>query len=166
MVLLFAFPIILILSILQIGIVRNIVLLHGTADLVLIWLSAWGIQGRVKNAWIWALIAGITLSYISALPWYVPFISYGGTMFFARQVNKKIWQSPLMMMFLVTILGSILLYTLSYGGLLFMGSNISWKDSLLNVIVPSILLNLLFAIPVFAVAKDFSHWVYPVEANE
>lgn len=161
-----AFPILFILLSLQTTIFSQITLLSGSIDLVLIWLSAWTIQGRVKSSWFWMILAGISAAFVTAMPWIVIILSYAGTTFLSRQIIKRVWQSPLLMMFVVTIFGSILLYSLSYFAMTINGANIPWKTALINVVIPSILLNVLFAIPVYAIAKDTAQWVYPSEVNE
>lgn len=161
-----AFPILFILLLLQTTIFSQITLLSGSIDLVLIWLAAWTIQGQVKSSWIWMILAGIFVSYVTAIPWPVIFISYAGATAAARMINKRVWQSPLLMMFFVTIFGSLLLYTLSFMALVIDGVNIQLDTALIEVIIPSILMNLLFAIPVYAIARDTARWVYPLESAE
>ncbi|KAF0111442.1 MAG: hypothetical protein FD147_925 [Chloroflexi bacterium] len=161
-----AFPIIFLLIILQTTIAGQITLLSGSTDLVLLWLSAWAIQGRVKSAWFWAILGGVCVAFISAIPFYIPIISYSATTFFARMINKRVWQSPLLMMFVVTILGSLLLYFSSYAAMTVNGISMSWKTSLIEIIIPSTLLNLFFSIPMYAIVKDTAQWAYPLEVNE
>jgi cell shape-determining protein MreD len=161
-----AFPILLILIILQTTLVSQVTLLSGCADLVLLWLAAWALQKQVKSAWIWTILAGIAMAFVSAIPWYVPLISYAVITFFARAINKRIWQSPLLMMFMVTILGSILINGLSYMALAVSGVSIPFRTGLVQVIIPSTLINLLLALPMFSLVKDTAQWVYPIEVSE
>jgi cell shape-determining protein MreD len=162
---LLAFPILFILIILQTTLVRQITLLSGCADLILLWLAAWGLQRQVKSAWFWTILAGIAIAFISAIPWYVPIAAYGITTFLARAINKRVWQSPLLVMFVVTIAGSVALNALSYVGLFLKGVSIPLRTAIVNVMIPSTLINLLFALPVYAVVKDTAHWLYPEEVS-
>ena len=55
-------------AILQSSLVSNFTLLSGVADLVLVVIIAWAIDERVKNAWVWAALGAIFISFFSALP--------------------------------------------------------------------------------------------------
>jgi cell shape-determining protein MreD len=163
---LLAFPIIFILIMLQTTLVNEMTLLSGCADLVLLWLAAWSLQKQVKTAWLWTLIASISMAFVSAVPWFVSIIGYPVVTYFARFINKRIWQSPLLVMFVVTIVGSLVIQTLTYLSISIEGVEIPWRTGLVEVIIPSMLLNLLFALPIFALVKDLAAWVYPTEVEE
>lgn len=163
---LLAFPIIFILLLLQTTLFSQVTLLHGSVDLVLLWVAAWSLQKQVTSAWFWTILAAISVAYITAIPWYVPVICYPLVTIIAKWVNKRIWQSPLLMMFLVTMVGSIVSNGLSYMALSLNGVSIPLKTGLVQVMIPSILINLLMALPVFAIARDTAQWVYPLEVLE
>jgi len=163
---LLAIPIIFILLMLQTTFFSQVTLLHGSVDLVLLWVAAWSLQKQVTSAWFWTILAAIAVAYISAIPWYVPVISYLLVTIIAKWVNKRVWQSPLLMMFLVTMVSSIINNGLSYIALAFSGVSIPLATGLVQVIIPSVLINLLLALPVFAIARDTAQWVYPLEVVE
>lgn len=163
---LLAFPIIFILLVLQTTLFSQVTLLHGSVDLVLLWVAAWSLQKQVTSAWFWTILAAIAVAYISAIPWYVPVICYPFITIIAKWINKRVWQSPLLMMFLVTIISSIVSNGLSYVALALSGVAIPLKTGLVQVMIPSVLINLLLALPVFAIARDTAQWVYPLEVVE
>lgn len=150
---------------LQTVIVTSLPLLNGLADLVLLVLVAWGLQDRVKHAWIWTVIAGVMMEYISGLPQFVPLVSYLLVMAFARLVRRRVWQTPILAMFLVTFVGSVITQGTALAALLAIGSPLSIMDSLNLVILPGTLLNLLLALPTFAVIVDLAQWLYPEEVE-
>ncbi len=159
-------PILLFLLILQTTIVSEIRLLHGAADLILVWLAAWGLNSKDYSGYLLAFFAGGLASYVSALPWYVYPSAYLIVIAIAQYVSRRLWQSPLLSMFAITLAASVLLYLISMAGLRINGTIYAWQVSLTNVIVPSVLLNLLLAIPVFAVGRDFAGWVFRNEESE
>jgi hypothetical protein len=163
---LLAIPILFILLLLQTTLFSQVTLLHGCVDLILLWLAAWSLQKQVSSAWVWTFLAAIAVAFISAIPWYVPLICYPLVTIIAKWVNKSIWQSPLLMMFLVTIVSSIISNGLSFIALTVSGVSIPFKTGLVQVIIPSVLINLLLALPVFAIARDTAQWVYPLEVVE
>ena len=161
-----AFPILYILLLLQTTLASQITLLSGCADLILLWLAAWGLQKQVKSAWVWTGLAAIAVAYLTAVPWYVPLIGYAAITLATRFVNKIVWQSPLLMMFMVTILGSLFMNSMTYITLAINGVFIPFAVGLVQVIIPSLLINLLLSLPIYAIAKDTAQWVYPLEATE
>ena len=54
-----AIPVLGLVMMLQISIASRIMLLSGNVDLLLLVVAAWGLQERVKAAWIWGLLAGL-----------------------------------------------------------------------------------------------------------
>ncbi|PKN99553.1 MAG: hypothetical protein CVU42_07520 [Chloroflexi bacterium HGW-Chloroflexi-4] len=163
---LLAFPIIFILILLQTTLFSQVTLLHGSVDLVLLWIAAWSLQKQVRSTWFWAFLAAIAVAYISAMPWFVPVVCYPLATLFAKWVNKRVWQSPLLMMFLVTLVISIVSNGLSYIALAISGVSIPINTGLVQVMIPSVLINLLLALPVFAIVRDTAQWVYPLEVVE
>jgi hypothetical protein len=161
-----ALPILLILIILQTTFAKQITLLGGSVDLILIWLAAWGIQGRVNSIWFWTVSAIMGIIFVSAIPWYVIVLSYASVAIISQIIVKRFWQSPLLGMFTAIIIGSLVLYISTFLSLVLAGVALSWKASLVDVIIPSTLLNLLFSLPVYVIAKDTAQWVYPVKVAE
>jgi hypothetical protein len=64
-------------------------------------------------------------------------------------------------MFSITFLGTAVLSLLSLGVLRFQGVPLPISDVLGLLTLPSVLLNMLLAIPVYAVMRDLARWVYP-----
>ncbi len=148
---------------LQLAIVSRLPLIHGTADLILLALAAWASHERVKSAWHWAVLAGVAVSLISGLPYFVPLIGYLLTTGIARVLQRRVWQTPILAMFVTTILGTILYQFLSIFALTASGTPIPFQQALIQVTLPSALLNLLLALPVYTVISDVARWVYPGE---
>ena len=64
-------------------------------------------------------------------------------------------------MFSITFLGTIIVSLLSIVTLRFVGVPLLMSDVLGLLTLPSVLLNMLIAIPVYAVMRDLARWVYP-----
>jgi hypothetical protein len=79
----------------------------------------------------------------------------------AQLLQRRVWQAPLLAMFLVTFLGTIVLYLLSFAALRLSGVPLSVSDTLGLLTLPGVLLNMLLAIPAYAVMRDLSRWVHP-----
>jgi len=160
---LLAFPVFIILTMAQIGIVSQLHLLRGTADLVMIALVAWTLHERGGSSWAWAVVAGLLISFVSATPLYVPLIGYLVLTFIVRILRRHVWQTPLLAMFLATMLGTIVIQFMYFFVLEITGTPLPWQESLSLVMLPSVLLNLILVLPVYVVMTDLAHLVYPVE---
>jgi len=162
---LLAFPILVFTYMLQTVIIPTLPLLSGYADLVLLVLIAWSLQERVRTAWIWSILAGLMVGYVSAQPWWASLAGYLFATACARLLMRRVWQIPILAMFLVTFIGSLACQGISYLVLVLNGASISLADSINLVLLPSTLLNLLLALPVYAIITDLAQWVYPEEVE-
>ncbi len=165
MAVLLAFPVLILLVIFQTVVASNLMLLHGTADLVMLVLIAWSLQERVRTAWIWAFLAGVLVSFVSALPMLTPLIGYLLVTGIARLLQHRVWQSPILAMFVTTVAGTLLFQLISMLLLIFSGTPLPLRESLSLVVLPTALLNLLLSLPVYALVSDMVSWVYPAEVE-
>ena len=159
---LIAIPIILLAVILQSAVISRVTLLSGVADLPLVMLAAWAMQDQVETAWQWAVAAGLLVGFISGMPWFIPMIAYLVVVAIAQMLQRRVWQAPLLAMFLVSFIGTLVLHILSLGSLQLAGTPLQIPDVLGLITLPAVLLNLLIAIPVYAVMRDLAGWVYPM----
>ena len=162
---LIAVPVIIMAVILQSAVISRITLLSGFADLMLVMLAAWALQEEVDSAWHWAVATGMLVGFVSGILWIVPVISYIVVVALANILQRRVWQAPLLAMFSVTFLGTIFSSFLSLVVLRFLGVPLVIGDTLGLLVLPGVLLNMLFAIPVFAVMRDLARWTYPMEVE-
>jgi len=158
-----AFPLLLLAVILQSAVVSQIKLLSGYADLPLLVLGAWALQDRVKSAWHWAALGCVMLAFVSVMPLPVTVVGYFAVIFIAQLLQRRVWQAPLLAMFSVTFFSTIFVQLLSFATLRLLGTPLGWYDVIGLIILPSLLLNMLFSIPVYVFMRDLARWVYPVE---
>jgi hypothetical protein len=156
-----AIPVILLTVILQSAVISRVYLLSGIADLPLVMLAAWALQEEVDSAWHWAVATGLLVGFISGITWIVPFLGYIAVIVLARIFQRRVWQAPLLAMFSITFLGTIILSLLSIMALRLSGVELPISDVLGLLTLPGVLLNMLIAIPVYAVMRDLARWVYP-----
>ena len=160
---LIAFPLLALAIILQSSVVSQIKLISGYADLMLIILAAWALQERVESAWHWAVLACIFTGFVSSLPWMVLVLGYFAVAYLAQSLQRRVWQAPLLAMFSVTFAGTILMHLISFIVLRLSGTPFAFGDVVGLITLPSLLLNMLFAIPVYTFMRDLARWVYPYE---
>jgi len=158
-------PILGLAVILQTSIFGRMHLLNGQADLLLLILAAWSLQERVRSAWIWGLAAGLLVSFISGVAWYIYPVSYIILVGMGRLLARRVWQAPLLAMFTVTFIGSMELLMFTYAERTLLEASLALNQSFMQIILPSILLNMLLAIPVHALIRGMANRLYPAEAT-
>ena len=163
MAVLISIPVLGVLAILQSSLVSRLPLLQGIPDLIMLAIIAWSLQKRVQTAWQWSIIGGLVVGVYSAVPFGVYLVGYGLTTGVALVLRRRVWQVPILAMFLVTFLGTLITQGITLLALRLSGSTIPLWDALNLVTLPSLLLNLLFAIPIYAVINELAGWLYPEE---
>jgi rod shape-determining protein MreD len=159
---LLAFPILALVVILQTTIVARLQLLSGSADLMLVVLAAWALQEQVDTAWHWAVLGGLMIGFISGVPFVATILGYITVVGLARLVLKRVWELPILAMFFVTFMGTLIFQSISFVSLVIFGDAISINDAFSLIILPSVLLNLLIALPISAIMRDLGLWMYPM----
>jgi rod shape-determining protein MreD len=155
-----AIPVLGLAAILQSAIISQFPLLGGTADLVLVLVAAWALQEGVTTGFQWAFLASVLVSLVSSLPWVIHFACYTGIVLLAMGLQRRVWQVPLLAMLSITFFGTLILHVLTMGYLNLSGATVPLADSLGLITLPSVLLNMLIAIPVFGLSRDLAGWVF------
>ena len=160
---LISIPILAVLLILQSAILSRMTLLHGTTDLVLLAVIAWALQKRVQTAWQWGIIGGLLVTIASDLPLGVALVGYLLVVALALVLRQRVWQIPILSMFVATFFGTLIIQGMSYLALRINGYQLPLLEVLNQITLPSVLLNLVVAIPVYALIADLASWLYPEE---
>jgi rod shape-determining protein MreD len=163
---LIAFPILILAVILQSAIVSRVSLLGGFADLPLLIVIAWALQENVTTGWHWAVAAALLMAFVSGIPWLVPMLVFLLAVLVAQALQKRIWQAPLLAMFGVTFFATLIEHLISFVILSVTRTPLPIADTFSLVTLPSVLLNILLAVPVFWFMRDLSRWVFPGEEDE
>ena len=158
---LIAFPLLALVVIVQSAVISHITLLAGYADLMLVILAAWALKAEASSAWLWAILGGVMVSFVSGLPWPVTMVGYLFVVLLAQLLRRRVWQAPLLAMFSVTFIGTLVMDLSILLILNVLGTPLPIGDSLGLIVLPSMLLNLLFAVPVYVMIRDLAQWVSP-----
>ena len=156
-----AIPILGLMVIFQSAIFSQIQLLNGTTDLILLIVVAWAVQDRVTTAWHWGIIAGVLASIATAVPGYAIIPTYVVVTGIAIYMRRIFWQRPLLALITATVLGTLISQIITVVVLVINGTSIPVFEAFYLITLPSVLLNLLLAIPIYALMGDLSNWLYP-----
>jgi rod shape-determining protein MreD len=156
-----AFLILGLMVIAQSAIFSQVHLLYGTTDLVLLIVVAWAVQERVTTAWHWGLIAGLLVSLATAVPPLAIIPAYVVITGVALYMRRIFWQRPLLAMITATVLATLITQAITVVSLLINNTPIPLIEAFYMITIPSALLNLMLAVPVYALISDLANWVYP-----
>jgi len=154
-------PILSALMLLQAGIVSRLPLLRGTPDLLLLAILAWALQKRVQTAWQWCIVGAVIYNIVSALPPGVPLIAYALATAVALLLRRFLWQLPVLAMFAAVFLGTLISHGVSLIALRLAGDPIPFGAAFNLITLPSLFLNLVLAVPLYALMGDLAKWLYP-----
>jgi uncharacterized membrane protein YdcZ (DUF606 family) len=161
---LIAIPIFAALAIVQSAILSQVNLLLGRVDLVLLVVLSWAIQEKVRTAWQWALIAGVFASLATSLPFLTMPVIYLAVTGFAILIRSRLWRTPLLSMLVSTFVGTFVVYIISYAAAALMNGFLLPVGQAINLaLIPGLLLNMFFALPVYAIVRDLADWLVPDE---
>jgi hypothetical protein len=163
MALLIALPVLGLMVIIQSAVLSQVRLLYGTVDIVLLVLVAWAVQERVKTAWHWGIIAGLFVSLASAIPAPAVVLSYFLVTAAAIFLRRIFWARPLLAMLTATLAGTVLSHGVTLVALRLVNTPIPLIQSINIITLPSAMLNLLLAVPVYAFVSDLANWLHPQE---
>lgn len=163
MAILLAFPILSLLVMLQSAVASRINLIQGSADLLMLALLAWCLHPRVKTAWHWGLIGGFFATYATATPPLITTAGYLAVTAVALLVKRRVWQTPVLAMLIVTLIGSLIRLTLDWGIVWITGTPLPLDQSFFRIILPGMLLNLFLAVPVYTIFFDLAERLHPEE---
>jgi cell shape-determining protein MreD len=125
-------------------VVGRIQILSGSGDLILVIVCALASQEKANYLWLLGAVGGLVMGFISAAPWYIFLIVYMILIGVSRLIIQKIWQAPLLAMFILTFLGSLLSYGMIYlYRVLLENFSQNVSEVFINIILPSTLINIL-----------------------
>jgi len=156
-------PILILLAYIQIIIMPTIKLINGHADVLMVFIIAWALQEKRLPVWFPAIVGGLIISLVSAVPIFVPLVTYLCITVFARFIRNRIWQMPILAMLSTTLVGSLISAILTLLVLQFNGYNLPWDLTMNSVILPATLLNLMLSLPVYLLVTDFGQFLAPSE---
>lgn len=141
---------------LQYGIVSQTPLLAGYADLILLVVASWGLHQRTRYFWVVILVMGAMIGAISAEPMLIPIVVYMVVYLAAIWVRERILQSPLLAMFFIVFMGTLFQHLLYMVSLFISRTAFVWREAIFNILLPSLILNMLLAIPVHALIQELA----------
>lgn len=148
-------------TLLQVTLLPRIRLLQGMVDLVLLILVTWMLQEDNRPDWRLGLAAGAMVGFSSALPDLLLISGYTLTALTCQQLQRRIWQMPLVTMVSSVLLGTLIVQVLTLGYLWLSDNPIAPADAFNLIILPTLLLNLILLLPINALISELNKMIAP-----
>jgi len=143
-----AVPLLAVVSLLQTTVFRQILLLDGSLDLLLLAVLCWSLL-RPEEGMIWAVLAGCFSDIFSGGPFGITSIAYLLTSFCISQLHGRLrTHSPIVVM-AIALFGTILSHLAVIVLLALFGRILEFEYVLPYVTLPTAFLNTLCAVPVY-----------------
>ncbi|MDA1330304.1 MAG: hypothetical protein O3B43_04460 [Chloroflexi bacterium] len=149
----------------QVTLADRITLLSGPADFVLLALMSWNLQEDIHPSWYWGLGAGLMLSLSSVLPLWVLLLSYSAAAAFCQFLRQRVWQVPLLTLFTSVVAGTLIIDGITLGYLWLGAHPISLIEAFNLVVLPSIVFNMILALPAQTLVNELSKFLLPAGAT-
>jgi hypothetical protein len=151
--------------VLQNSIVTRLQMLEGAADLVLLVLVSWIMLSDRKHHWQLGIFAGLLVGLSSAIPWWIPVVSYTIFVLAVTYVQRRVWQVPIWLMLTATFFGTLVIYSVEVFYLWITAVSLNLVEVLNIVILPSVVLNMLAALPVYGLVGEIAKRIFPKEVE-
>ncbi len=150
---------------LQYGIFSRWTLLSGSVDILMLYIIALCLTSNAKKLWVLLLFFGVVVGAISALPFYAPIVFYMIIFLIAQLIRKRIMQSPLISMYLLTFIASLGWHIMNIALLFVKRVPFEMSTAVFEIMLPSTLLNILTAIIIHAVVQEGTRILTPKGAE-
>lgn len=152
-------------AMLQMSVFSQWKILSGSADIILLFVVAWCLHDRSKRLWLLVVVMAGFSGTFSALPAYIPMIVYLVVFRVSRLFQSRFMQSPVLSMLVLSFGASLLQVIFNIAYLFITNVDLNFTDALLEVALPSVLLNMLLAIPVHAIVREIAVYAIPKGAE-
>jgi hypothetical protein len=149
---------------LQLGIFSNIQILAGKIDLLMLGVIAWIIQKKTEliDIFIFSIITVFFIYLISAEPIIIILSIYTVLVFVVFWSKNNIQQLPIVSMLIFSAVFTFLHLVIFGFYLQLSGIMMVAAEVFQSVILPSIFINLIAAIPMYLLVNELHRWVYPL----
>lgn len=148
-------------AIFESAILSRIALIHGIADLYMLLIIAWTIQPYVKQPWAWWLIASIYSSLTSATRFGILPLAYLVIFAIALFLRQRFWRARFLTMLALSVFGTFIVHFFSVVTIALQGTFFPIMDAINLITLPSMLINLIIAVPIYAITREIVGWLYP-----
>ncbi len=159
-------PALAILATLQASVLTRFRLLDGAPDLVLLAVLGWALTGQRRQSMTLGLAGGLLLDLLSGYP-LVGVTSLGLIVvaFLVSLSEGRFWEANFLLQLAVVLLGSGIYHLAGLGILVLLGRTPDLQYAVSRVVMPSVFLNVVLALPVIQALGNLEETLYPPEVG-
>jgi rod shape-determining protein MreD len=152
-------PLLAAVALLQVVVAPHLSILGAKPDLMLLTVAAWGLVSGARQGFIWGFVGGLWVSLQSGAPFGVSALVLMAAGSLAGLGQLHVIRSHIVLPISVCIAATLL------HGLLWMlvkflaGLSVDWLDHILMVTLPSMMMNVLLVVPLYAVMRKLHQWM-------
>jgi rod shape-determining protein MreD len=154
-------PVLLIAVALQSGLAPHIRLLGATPDFVLLCVLAWAIDAPLEQGVVWALVGGVMQDLVSAAATGTSAVGLLLLVFATHQLTGQVFGLRLVLYILLTAAGTLGYQIVQMLLLGLTGFRIDLISDFGYIVLPSIVYNLAFALPVYWIIRRLQRRLLP-----
>lgn len=158
-------PTLALLAALEASVLRRFPLLDGGPDLILLAVVSWALTGQRRQAMTLGLLGGILLNLLSGFPVGSSSIALILVAFLVSLTEGRFWEAHFLMPLAAVLMASVIYHSVPLGLLLILGRSPDWPYALSRVMLPSVFLNLVLALPVTQALTSLEETLYPPEVG-
>jgi rod shape-determining protein MreD len=138
-------------AILKSTLMPHLRVLGGAPDLMLMMVASWALLAPHTEAFFWAFVGGVAQDLLSGVPLGTSSLALLVVALLANMLQAQLYRSNVVIPLFVTLVGSVVFYLVVMGVLTLTGHAVDWIYTLLNIAAPTVILNLILALPIFVV---------------
>lgn len=158
-------PLIAFLAIVQSAILSHLGILDGRPDLVLLAVVTWSLSGGAVEAMVWGWVGGMLIDLLSGLPLGVSAIALVGIAYLASLTEGRFWEGHVLVPVAAVLVASLLFLAVEMAALAVSGYPLQVIPALGRVVLPSLFLNLVLALPAAQLAEGLRDLLYPARVT-
>ena len=163
MSLLLGFAGISLLAVLQSSLVNHLRLLDGRPDLILLAITGWALAGHGRQAMLFGFVGGFALDLFSEVPLGVSSAALVLVAVLVSYSEGRFWGVHPLMQLAAVIAASGVFYAAQLAGLGIGGHSFDLPLVVNRIVLPSLFLNLVLALPAAQAAEALSRFFTPAE---
>ena len=153
------------LAVLQSSLVNHLRLVEGRPDLILLAITAWALAGHARQALLFGFVGGLALDLFSEVPLGVSSAALVLVGVLVSYSEGRFWGVHPLMQLAAVLAASAVFYAAQLSSLWVAGHPIDLPQALNRIVLPSLFLNLVLALPAAQAAEALSRFFTPGQVS-
>ncbi|RMG86013.1 MAG: rod shape-determining protein MreD [Chloroflexi bacterium] len=132
---------------------------QGQPDLVFLLVLSWAANNELEEGVNWAFIGGIAKDLLSAAPLGTSTLGYLLVVFGISGLGRQVYRMGLLLLIGLVIVGTLIQQVVSIVVLAIAGEPVNLLQGIQQVVLPTLLYNLIFIWPVYGFIRLIQNWL-------